>query len=66
MQQTHAQQLADMLLDPDDLEHFVRDRRAKRRPWRLIARDLYERTNLDLTHETLRNWYPDEVEAEAS
>lgn len=46
------------------LDEFVRARRAldPPRPWRLIARDLYEATDreVDLAFETLRGWFPDE------
>lgn len=63
MPATPSQRLADVLLgDEGPLERFVRDRRSESppRPWRLIARDLYERTDIDLVHETLRMWFPDE------
>jgi hypothetical protein len=46
------------------LSEFVFERRAKHgRSWRLIARDLYEQTGIDLTYETLRRWYPDDDES---
>lgn len=64
--QTPNHRLADILLgDSGPLEDFVRDRRATGRAWRLIARDLYEATQseVDLTHETLRSWFPDAAEA---
>lgn len=64
---TPNRRLADMLLGDDGpLESFVRSRRAENRAWRLIARDLYEATDLDLTYETLRSWFPDEPASEAS
>lgn len=52
------QRLADVLVD-GGLEKFVRDRRAKRRSWRLIERDLYLATNgqADVSFESLRKWY---------
>jgi hypothetical protein len=55
-----TQRLADLLLG-QSLDDFVLSRRAEERSWRLIARDLYERTNgqVDVTHETLRSWYGD-------
>ena len=48
----------DHLLD-GHLDEFVRSRRAQRRSWRLIARDLYEATDgkIDVTAETVRSWY---------
>jgi hypothetical protein len=65
MATTHTahRRLADILLGDDGpLEEFVRSRRGRGRAWRLIARDLYEATGheVDLTHETLRGWFPDE------
>lgn len=63
---TASHRLADVLLaDDGPLERFVADRRAVGRSWRLIARDLYEATSteVDLTYETLRSWFPDEVRA---
>lgn len=62
--QTDRQRLLDLLLgDQGPIEHFVRSRRDQNRPWRLIARDLYEISGEDITYETLRSWYPDEVKA---
>lgn len=66
MEQTPTHRLADLLLaERGPLERFVRDRRAEGRSWRLITRDIYEATNneIDLTYETLRQWFPDEVRA---
>jgi hypothetical protein len=66
--QTPNHRLADLLLaDEGPLEAFVRSRRPHR-AWRLVARDLYEATNgeVDLTHETLRSWFPDESTEKAS
>lgn len=57
-----AQRLADTLLD-GGLDEFVQSRRAVGRSWRLIARDLYEDTKVDVTYETLRGWYPDDRRA---
>lgn len=67
MQATPLQLLADQLLGDETAESFVRSRRAERRSWRLIARDLLEATDgkVDVTAETLRIWYPD-VPAEAA
>ena len=59
--QSANHKLADLLLGDDGpLETFVRTRRPAR-AWRLVARDLYEATDgeVDLTHETLRSWFPD-------
>lgn len=59
---TPTQQLANHLLG-GTLEQFVKERRPGR-AWRLIARDLYEATGIDVTYETLRAWYGDD-EAES-
>lgn len=58
--QTATQRLATILLDRD-VHDFIRERRAARRAWRFIARDLYEATGgqVDVTHETLRQWIAD-------
>jgi hypothetical protein len=62
---TPTRRLADLLLE-GGLEHFVRSRRAEDRSWRLIARDIWEASDgqVDVTHETLRSWFPDEVAQE--
>jgi hypothetical protein len=41
----------------------VRERRERKRSWRLIARDLLTATDgeVDLTFETIRSWFPDEA-----
>lgn len=46
-----------MLLGQSVIE-WVAERRDAGRPWRLVARDLYEQTNgqIDVTYETLRTW----------
>jgi hypothetical protein len=60
MAPTPTQRLGDLLLGGDGaLERFVRDRRANGVAWRLIARELYETADLDVTHEALRQWFPD-------
>lgn len=67
MAATHAQRLADALLgDEGPLERFVRSRRAEGVSWRMIARELYERTDVDVVHETLRLWYPDPAKDKAA
>lgn len=53
------QRLADHKLN-GKLEDFVRTRRADGRSWRLIARDIWQATDVDVTYETLRGWFPDE------
>lgn len=67
---TPTQRLGDLLLGGEGaLEHFVRTRRADGMAWRRIARDLYEQHDLDVTLESLRQWFPDvpsDAEATAS
>lgn len=66
---TPAQRLAQICLGGDDaLSEFVRSRRSEGRSWRLIARDLLDATNreVDVSHETLRTWFPDEPTEKAS
>ncbi|UNX54122.1 hypothetical protein MF406_14395 [Georgenia sp. TF02-10] len=63
---TPTQRLASVLLG-QDVQTFIAERRETRRAWRFIARDLYEATDgqIDVTHETLRQWYA-ETERAAS
>lgn len=61
---TTTRRLADELLRRDEregegLDRFVLSRRAQNRSWRLISLDLRDVTGLDVTFETLRNWYAD-------
>lgn len=57
---TTAHRLADQLLgERGPLSSFVTLRRAQGRSWRLIARDLHTETQIDVTFETLRSWFPD-------
>lgn len=55
------QRLVDTLLG-GQLDAFVSERRATGRAWRLISRDIYEATKVDVTYETLRRWYPELAE----
>lgn len=66
MELTPTQRLATVLLGVD-VEDFVISRRRDKRPWRLIARDLHEATDgqVDVTDQTLQNWYGD-VQVEAA
>lgn len=51
----------DLLLGEDEpLERFVRSRRGEGMAWRRIAVELYDRTGVDITHESLRSWFPEE------
>jgi hypothetical protein len=53
---TPTRRLLDHLL-PGGLDAFVLSRRENHRSWRLIARDIYELTSVDITYEALRSWY---------
>lgn len=59
---TAARDLADLRLQlaaETSLDRFVARRRRTNPPrsWRLIARDYYEATGYDVSHEAFRNWY---------
>ena len=41
------------------LEDYVTGRRAKGHSWRRISLNLRDDIGVDVTHETLRSWYPD-------
>jgi hypothetical protein len=61
---TDRQRLIESLLgDRGPLARFVREGRLAGRSWRLLALDLYDLTGEDVTHETLRSWFPGEVAA---
>lgn len=65
---TPTQHLADVLLaEYGGLAAYVNDRRAKGASWRRIALDLRDLTDarIDITHETLRTWFPDDVQPAA-
>lgn len=55
---TSTQILADLLVG--DIDGFVASRRAQSVSWRQIAADLAAATDnrVQVTRETLRNWYP--------
>lgn len=54
---TPTQQLATMLLG-EPVDAWIRAKREAGEPWRVIARELHQRTNgrIDVTHQTLVNW----------
>lgn len=62
--ETATQRLATLLLNRD-VREFIHERRLTEppRPWRFVVRDLVEATDgqIDVTHETLRQWYADGV-----
>jgi hypothetical protein len=57
---TPTQQLAELKLG-GSLEQWVTDRRTRGDSWRTIARDLHAETNIAVSDETLRQWFPTEV-----
>jgi hypothetical protein len=42
-----------------DLEAYVRGRWEDNAPWRTIAHDLRAITEVNVSHETLRSWFPE-------
>lgn len=62
MTQTTLHTAADRLLgDAGPLEELVADRRNQGVSWRKIAAELRDLTGIDVTHETLRSWFPETV-----
>lgn len=51
-----------LLADEGGLDAWVTERRDTGRSWRLIARELYVATEgvIDVTSQTLMNWFADE------
>lgn len=66
MDRTPLQHLGDLLTG--DLEEFVRTRRSAGMSWRRISLELRDVTDrrVDVTYQTLRNWYPDDANGEAA
>ena len=63
---TPTQELADRLLGRPLAEYVAEMRSARPRwPWRLISRQLAADTDgqVNVSHEALRGWYPDEAAA---
>ncbi len=58
---TATQRLADHMLG-GGLQEYVTSRRVKGASWRRISLDLRDDIGVDVTHETLRSWYPDTAE----
>ena len=55
---TPTQRLADHMLG-GKLQDYVLSRRAKGDSWRRISLSLRDDTGLDVTHQTLCNWFDD-------
>jgi hypothetical protein len=62
--ETNTRRLLNLLLE-GQLRPFVKARREQGLPWRIIARDVFDATGVDVTAETLRVWFGDS-DAEAS
>lgn len=48
-----------------DLAGFVHRSRAEGKAWRPIAAEISEKTRIAVSHETLRQWYPDTADVAA-
>lgn len=55
--QSATRRLADHLIG-GGLEPYVEVRRHAGKSWRRISLELRDEFALDITHETLRNWFP--------
>ena len=53
---TATQRLLDHLLD-GQLRTYVLERRNRGQSWRSISLALHDELAVDVTHETLRNWF---------
>jgi RAB protein geranylgeranyltransferase component A len=49
--------LADTLLKGTTLREFVLQRRLKQQSWRVISRDLFNATGVDVSDVSLRKWF---------
>lgn len=56
MSKTATYRLIETGLD-SDLESFVKAQRENGASWDAIAREIYDRTRVAVTKETLRNWF---------
>lgn len=61
--ETSLYRMADRMLD-GRLRDYVQAARREGQTWRAIAADLRSQ-GADVSHETLRSWFPDEVDDEA-
>jgi len=59
---TSKRRLVELLMN-DQLEPYVRKRRAQGAAWVHISREINERTGEYVAYETLRGWFPDDNEA---
>ena len=58
---TPLYRLLDALL-PGGIDAYVAAKRAEGESWRRIERAIWADVNVDVTYQTLRNWYPEMVE----
>lgn len=52
-------QAVERLLGDESLDDFVTSRRKLDVSWRRVRDELRDTTGVDVTHETLRSWFPD-------
>ena len=55
---TPIRRLLEHLIE-DGLEDYITVRRQAGKSWRLISLDIRDEYDVDVTHETLRGWFPD-------
>lgn len=65
MPPTPTRRLLDLALD-GELDAFVATRRARGDSWSSIAFDLFAKTEVRITPETLRVWFADDLTSAAS
>lgn len=63
MSKTATYQLIEHVLG-EDLATYVAARRDAGDSWDAISRAIYDRTNITVTRESLRNWFPEPVAAQ--
>lgn len=59
--QTTAQQIANVALG-GKLREYVTERREAGKSWRRVAIELRDDHRIDVSHQTLANWFPDLTE----
>lgn len=65
-ERTSLYQAVEKLLgDGTQLSAFVAERRPAQ-SWRAIAAELNERTGVEISHEGLRGWFPEDAETAAA
>lgn len=64
-QRSSLHRALDKLMD-GALAEYVTSRRTQGDSWRSIAVDIRDKTGSDVTHETLRSWFPESAERGAA